>query len=254
MQARIVGAARGAHWLAEGWRLFRAAPFVWLLLVFGYFVATQLVALVPVIGSALAAIAIPGLTLGFMAVARAAEHGAVDARLLFEGFRHDARRQLALGVVYMGCCLLVVGAVVLADADGVLRAVFGGEREADSLEPGELLAPLAAFIVVYTPTMMLFWFSPPLCAWHSVGVAKALFFSFFGCLLNWRALLAYGGVIAAVMLIVNAVALALLRLGAGASRAQLFTFVLTSLLLLLPTLFASFYASYRDVFGYHSAE
>src|SRR5919204_5843418 len=29
MQARIVEATRGARWLADGWRLFRAAPLGW---------------------------------------------------------------------------------------------------------------------------------------------------------------------------------------------------------------------------------
>ena len=252
MQARVVATARGAHWLAEGWRLFRAAPAVWLLLAFGYFVLTQIVALIPVVGSAAAAIVIPGFTLGFMAVARAATRGVVDASLLFEGFRHDARRQLTLGVVYMACGLLLFAAVFGADAEGALRAVFAGERDARSLEPAELLLPAAAFALVYVPTTMMFWFAPPLCAWHSLGVAKALFFSFFACLLNWRALLAYGAGVAAAMLVVNGLALIVVRLGAALSAQQLFAFALASLLLFLPVLFASFYASYRDVFGYDS--
>ena len=42
MQARIVAAYRGARWLGEGWRLFRAAPLGWLTLVFAYWLLTTI--------------------------------------------------------------------------------------------------------------------------------------------------------------------------------------------------------------------
>src|SRR5258708_37783778 len=35
VQARIVEAGRGARWLADGWRLVRAAPGGWLAAIFG---------------------------------------------------------------------------------------------------------------------------------------------------------------------------------------------------------------------------
>jgi len=255
MQARIVASARGAHWLLEGWTLFRAAPLGWLMLVFAYLVLTQFLALIPVLGSALAAVLIPGLTLGFMAVARAASRGgAVDGRLLFEAFRHDARRQVVLGFIYMACAFAVVSLGFVVDGDGALRGVVAGERKPDELTGWELFGPIAAAALAYAPVMMMFWFAPALCAWHSIGVAKALFFSFFACLLNWRAFVAYGAVAAGAMLAVNALLTAALTLAGGVSRQQLFSFVMLSLLLLMPPLFASFYASYRDVFGYHPAE
>jgi uncharacterized membrane protein len=45
---------------------------------------------------------------------------------------------------------------------------------------------------------------------------------------------------------------ALAFLGEG-NRVAAATFVLPLMILLLPTLFASFYVSYRDVFGYDAA-
>jgi hypothetical protein len=94
---------------------------------------------------------------------------------------------------------------------------------------------------------MLFWFAPQLAAWHGVGAAKALFFSFVACLMNWRALLVYG--------LATALVTAILAAGALMAAALLSAKVVPSVLvlplaiLLLPTLFASFYASYRDVFA-----
>jgi hypothetical protein len=99
--------------------------------------------------------------------------------------------------------------------------------------------------------MLAFWFAPPLVAWHSAGPLKALFFSFFACLMNWRALLAYGALVALATVAAPLVLLNALLLASG-EGAKLAAPLLSALLVVvLPILFASFYASYRDVFGYH---
>lgn len=251
MQARIVPAARGAHWLAEGWRCFRAAPLGWLTLVFAYLLLTQLMALVPLVGSAAAAVLVPAFTVGLMAAARATSAGAkLELGMLFEGFRHGVRGQLFLGAVYLACILLVFALTAMADPEGAMRTVLSGNRPAEELEPADVLGPLMAFALAYAPVMMMFWFAPPLSAWHGAGAAKALFFSFFGFLINWRAFLAYGVVAAALMLALPFVVISAVMLAAGgAHKLQASSLMIPLLLVMLPTLFASFYASYRDVFG-----
>jgi hypothetical protein len=97
------------------------------------------------------------------------------------------------------------------------------------------------------PVLMMFWFAPPLAAWHATAPAKALFFSFFACLMNWRAFLAYGAVTLAVALLLPFAVLSVVALASLQVAALSLVFPL--LLVLLPTLFASFYASYRDVFA-----
>ena len=78
----------------------------------------------------------------------------------------------------------------------------------------------------------------------------ALFFSLFACLMNWRAFIAYGMATAAVTLVIPFVALGALLLASGGElKLPAMALVFPLLLVLLPTLFASFYASYRDVFG-----
>ena len=248
MQARIVQTARGAQWLLEGWRLFRAAPLGWLAMVFAYWLLMTLVSVVPLVGVAAASIMVPAFSVGFMAAARAAAHkGPVELVLLFEGFRNHLRSQLTLGVGYFACLALVLAATALADGGALAGWMLSARRpDEEVLHSDAFLAALGAAAALYTPVLMMFWFAPPLAAWHGTAPAKALFFSFFACLMNWRAFLAYGAVTAVVALalplaVVSVVALASLGLPA-------MSLVFPLLIVLLPTLFASFYASYRDVF------
>jgi hypothetical protein len=97
---------------------------------------------------------------------------------------------------------------------------------------------------------MLYWFAPLLVAWHGFGPVKALFYSFFTCLINWRAFLAYGAVTALVTIVFPFLALSLLMVFVpGEHQVAATSLVFPLLVILLPTLFASFYASYRDAFG-----
>ncbi len=251
MQARIVAAPQGARWLGEGWQLFRIAPLPWLALACVYLLGTNVLALVPVVGFVAALMLVPALTVGMMGAARAASHGAPpNVRMLAEGFRSDARAQLVLGAVYFACSMLVFGAAALADPEGKLRAALGGRTNPAELALGDLLLPSAVFALSYVPVLMMFWFAPALAAWHSTGALKALFFSFIACLMNWRAFLAYGAAVVLMMLVVPLTMLFALRALVGADLGvAVASLVFPLLLLMLPTLFASFYVSYRDVFG-----
>jgi hypothetical protein len=250
MRARIVPAARGARWLGEGWQMFRVAPFGWLLLVLAYLIGTQVVALLPVVGVVIALVAVPGLTVGMMGAARAASRGgALRIGMLFEGFRIGLRGQLALGAVYLGCSILVFAGMSLADEGGALRGALAGRAAAEPPEDGDWARAGVVFALLYVPVMMMFWFAPVLAAWHDAGAAKALFYSFFACLLNWRAFLAYGAVTALAMVAFPLAAVSAILLLSGGAKVKLISLVLPLVILLLPTLFASFYASYRDVFG-----
>jgi hypothetical protein len=250
VRAHIVPAARGARWLGEGWQMFRAAPLGWLSVVFVYLFGTQAMALVPGVGLAVALVAVPGLSVGLMAAARASSRGgAVQVALLLEGFRNGAPAQLVLGAVYLACSVLIFAALALVDEAGALRAVLAGSRAAEPAEAGDVALAGAAAAALYVPVAMLFWFAPVLAAWHSVGPGKALFFSFVACLLNWRAFLAYAALAALLMLAAPLAALALPAALLGTESAKLAPLLVPLLLVLMPTLFASFYASYCDVFG-----
>jgi hypothetical protein len=252
VQARIVAAGRGARWLGEGWQLFRAAPLGWLALVFAYWLLMTVVSLLPYAGIAAAAVLVPALSVGFMAAARAAERGGrLELVLLFDGLRRGPRPQLLLGVAYLVCLGAVLAATALADGGALARWMVTGARPDDEvLQSGDFLVALVMAALSYAPVMMMFWFAPVLAAWHSTAPAKALFFSAAACLMNWRAFLAYGAVAALVTLVFPfAVLSGLVLVSGGALRVSAMSLVVPLLILLLPTLFASFYVSYRDVFG-----
>ena len=250
--ARIVPGSRGARWLVEGWRLFRAAPLSWIALAFSYWLLMNLVLLVPVVGIVAAPVLVPPFSVGFMAASRAAARGGpVGLEHLFSGFRERLRGQLVLGLAFLACLALLLGATTLFDrgelAHSMLVGPPGGHAGQD--DSGTLAAMLVA-IGLYIPVMMMYWFAPVLVAWHGIGAAKALFFSFMACVLNWRAFFAYGAVTILMTVVAPSLAIsAVLVAVGGAQAARLEAFVYALFLVMLPTLVASFYVSYRDIFG-----
>ena len=252
MKTRVVSFARGTGWLLRGWRLFKVSPPMWLGLVFAYWGVMTVVSFFPLLGIAAATILIPGFSVGFMAASRDCERGAdLQLRVLFEGFRGRWPVQVALGVVYLLLLAGVIAGTTFADGGALARWMITGRRPEDQmLQSDEFFSALMLAAVLYLPVMMLYWFAPVLGAWHSMGAGQALFYSFFATLLNWRGFLGYALATALVTMVIPFLVFgALLLFSGGQLRFASMALVFPMLIVLLPTLFASFYASYRDVFG-----
>ena len=256
IQARVLPAFRGWKWLIEGFALFRAAPFAWFLVVFAYWVAMTSVGLVKYVGVVAASVLVPALSVGFMAASRAAAQAApVRISCLAAGLRQNVGAQLALGAIYFIALAALLGATVLVDDGMLARWMVYGERPApEALVSDGFIAALVVAATLYAPVMMAYWFAPVLVAWHGQPATKALFFSFFASLINWRAFLVYGAGAALVLFVLpSAILLGAMLATGGEGRAMLLGVLFPFLLMLLPTLFASFYASYRDVFDVREA-
>ncbi len=256
MQARLIPSSRGWRWLPEGWRLFRAAPVKWLVLVFAYWMLMTTVSIVPFVGVVAVLVLVPGCSIAFMAGSRAAERGEpLEVSLIVSGFRDNLRGELVLGAVYFASMLLLLLASTIADDGALARWMVTGARpDADVVQSDGFLGALIIAAGFYMPVMMSFWFAPTLVAWHRMPAGKALFYSLFACLMNWRAFLAYGVASALVLFVLPFAALFVLMLVSGGAvrpgaMALLFPFVLS----MMPMLFASFYASYRDIFAEEGA-
>ena len=248
MNARVVPSVRGAQWLAEGWRLFRAAPLGWLVMVFAYLMGTMLLSLVPLAGPVLVALAVPALSVGFMAASRAASRRQpVELAMLIAGFRERRTAQFVLGVVYvLGFFGAIVGSSV-ADDGALMRLLLApvGASPGDDPLPGMLAAA-----ALYAPTMALLWFAPVLVAWHGFSPVRALFYSAMACWRNLGAFVVYGVALGLLLFAILGSAVLLATLGpAGAPAAAARSLVFPLALVVMPALFASYYASYRDVFG-----
>ncbi len=252
MNARIVLPARGLAWLAEGWRMFRAAPFGWLVLVFAYLMGTMLLSAVRIVGPLAVAVLVPALSVGFMAASRAAwRRQPVELVMLAAGLRERLPAQLVLGAVYVVGFFGAIYGSALAEGGALVLVLLGSAPAATEPGPdGAMAAGMLLSVLLYLPTMMLLWFAPLLVSWHGVAPAKALFYSAVAFWLNLRAFLVYAlGLAAAMFVIVGALTLLVALLPARASAAGVQSALLPLALVLLPTLFASYYASYRDVFG-----
>jgi hypothetical protein len=252
VNARRVSAARGARWLADGWRMFRVAPLGWFALVFGYWLAMTILSLVPVAGIGAASVLVPAFSVGFMAASRAAARGQpVELAMLAAGFRERLPAQLVLGGVYLASLALVIGGSALVDDGTLARWLLTGRGpEEEDAADADFFGALAVAAALYAPVMAMYWFAPVLVAWHAMPPVQALFYSFFATLVNWRAFLAYGAAVAVVMFVLPTLLLLAIALASGgALRLAPMALLLPLALVMLPTLFASFYASYRDVFG-----
>jgi hypothetical protein len=250
MQTLILPARRGWRWLADGFALFKRNPPMLGMLVILYWLLLAFLGSLPLVGQALASVAMPALSVGVMGVCRALDRGeTVDPLALFAGFRQRPRPLLLLGTIYLGATLAVLAVTALADSGILLRLMLGGGVQRAELDAPEVTAAAEIGLILITPVLMAFWFSPLLVAWQDFPPAKALFFSFFACWRNWRAFLAYGAAMLfwgiALPGILFGVIAALMPPGMNAlvllvSAPFLFIF--------LPTVFASFYVTYRDIF------
>lgn len=252
MKAEVVSFARGVRWLGEGWRLYRGAPLTWLMLVFLYWILMTAVSSVPAVGVAIAVMLIPAFSVGFMAASRSCAAGRLLGMAdLFAGFRGNLPAQLALGAVYFALLAAVLWATTLADGGALARWMSTGVRpDEQTLMSDGFLAALALAAACYAPVMMLYWFAPVLSAWHGTSVAKSLFFSLAACLMNWRALTGYGVAAALVTIVIPFLVLSVLLIASGGRlQAGVMGVMLPLLLALMPMLYASFFASYRDIFA-----
>lgn len=251
MQALTLPTKRGWRWLADGFRIFRKSPLLLGVIVVGYWILMAVVNAIPLLGPIAATLCIPAFSVSLMNVCRDVEHERPIAPLhLFSGFRRNLRPLLALGALYLGGVLAILGVSALADGGALMQMMISGKPPGEELlAGGSFLVATQIALLLLTPLMMAYWYAPVLAAWHDLPVGKALFFSFIACLRNWRAIFAY-----AVALMVFGALLPGLALGLLASlmpqSASFFTalFFMPLLLVLAPTLFASFYVSYRDVF------
>jgi hypothetical protein len=254
MRTQVVAAGRGARWLGEGWRLFRAAPFAWLTAAFVFYMVLVMASKVPAVGASLFSLLVPALWMAFMAVARGAASGRRESpAAFFSGLAGNAVALGALGVVYLAGNVLAIAATI-PFTDGHLASwVFrGAAPEREVIASGEFLSELALSLAFYSPVLLAFFYAPMLAAWHRFGAMKALFFSLAACLINWRPFLAYGVVVAAalgVLVVLASVVVGLLAPGGRAGLNAALIVLVPMFAVFFCTLAASAYASYRDIFA-----
>lgn len=245
MDARRLPARRGVIWLLAGFALFRRHPPLMTALTFGYLLTVIMVNLIPKIGPFLLPLLLPTLTVLLANGCRAIERGQpFTSEILAAGISKQQAGLARLGGLHLvGSSLLVLGGLALGEPINI----SDGMSPEESLE---LVADLGVILVLASPLLMAFWFAPLLTAWDGVGAGKSLFFSFIASWRNWRAFTMY----ALALIVVGAVLPGLILIIAGQISQALLGVLSVALRMLLvfvlaPTMVATVYLSYRDVFA-----
>ncbi len=246
---RVVPAKNGWSWLVSGFALFRKSPPMWLFLVFTYWIAAALLGQIGYLGPAASTVLLPAFSVSFMVMCAVIERGGMlRPALLFAGFRSGPATLVALGVLYLLSIIMVLGVASFEDAGALMKWVLSGQEPSiEAFRDGSVSRAMLVATLAATPVLMAFWFAPVLAAWNRIGAVQSLFYSFFAVLRNWRAFVVYGAALALAGAIL-VVALAIAAFWVPGEVQVLRSLALILILVSLPTVFASFYASYRDIF------
>lgn len=246
MDARRLPARHGVLWLLGGFALFRRHPPIMTALTFGYLLTVLVVNLVPAIGPLILPLLLPTLTVMLANGCRAVERRqAFGLETLAFGISDQRLGLLRLGILHLvGSSLLVLLAGMALGEPINLRDGMNAE------EAAAFLKDMGVIVVLASPLLMAFWFAPLLAGWDGLGAGKSLFFSFVASWRNWRSFAMYGLALA----LVGAVLPGLILIVAGAISQSLLGVLSVALRMLLifvlaPTMVASVYLSYRDVFA-----
>ena len=235
LQARQVTPRRGLDWLVEGFALFRRNPLIWIVLVSAYLLIGMVISMIPVLGPIVLNLLAPVFVAGFMIGCRALDQGEeLEVGHLFGGYGPNAAQLVTNGGIYLAGSIIIVGIKFAGTDHAALEAVVSGKR----MSPEETQAVLGdSFfmssllgLLLLVPLIMTYWFSPVLSAFHGLPGFTAMKQSFFACLLNIAPFLVYG-VVSMALLVVAAIPFGL------------------GLLIMIPTMIASLYVSYKDVFA-----
>lgn len=233
MEVRQVDAKQGWQWIVTGFYIFRQIPLVWILLCTTLLLIAVTLSLIPMAGQFIFTLLSPVFLAGLMIGCRALEQGEkLEIAHLLAGFRNTPGPLITIGGIYLVGQVLILGLFMLVGGDVLMDLLIDGKRvdenELKSVS-GNMLSASLVGLTLSVPLMMATWFAPLLVIFNGMGAVDAMRLSFVACLKNIIAFQIYGITLVALVI------LATMPYGLG-------------LFILIPTLFGSIYASYRDIF------
>lgn len=233
IEARQVRGKQGLQWILSGFYLFRLAPFVWMLLCFTLILIAATLELIPLLGKFIFTLISPVFMAGIMAGCRSLEQGdQLELGYLFLGFKRNTAQLITVGGFYLIGQILIIGVFMMLGGSALVDMMLYGKRFDEQelmIVADNILSASIAGLLLTIPLMMAIWFAPLLVIFENMPPMFAIRKSFFACLKNIIPLQIY-----ALVLIILGV-LAMMPYGLG-------------LLIWIPTVFASIYVSYQDIF------
>jgi len=235
-----VAAGRGVDWWKEGWRLFMAAPLIWIVITVLFVVIMFCLALIPFIGQIASTLLYPVMGAGVLIGSRALDRGGqLTVGHLFSCFNDKAVPLIIVALLYFGGWLVIwmIAAAIMVGIAGF--STLSSLMSADPLEAGVAMLSgigLAAMLVLLlmallgVPLIMAHWFAPALVVFRGDQPIAALKSSFTASLRNIPPFLVYSllGLLFAIV--------ATIPLGLGG-------------IVLAPVYAATLWPSYKDIFG-----
>ncbi len=231
-QPRHVSPAESLVWLKAGWSYFMQSPGVWIAIAVIFIVMLFVLGLVPLLGWAVVLIGFPVMVAGMVLGCHAlAQNQPLRVDHLAAGLKVHAGNLALVGVFYL------LGGLVA----GFVSVVVGG----GALLTGYILGALAGlglglvsgvvlgsvvFSVLWVLLITALWFAAPLVVLRDTPPLDAMKLSLTACFNNFGAFVVLG------VLIYVLIWVAMLPAGLG-------------VLVLIPVLAGTLYASFQDVFG-----
>ena len=238
---RLLAAGEGAAWWGESWRIFCAAPGVWLGIFVVFVVLSIALVLIPIVGSLVGTVLTPVFAGGVMLGCHALAHGRpLTVGHLFEGFQRGRFGPLlTLGLLWLALmfvlAIVMVTVIFLAlGASGLAALMNFGTSPIDydvliSAGASIFVVGMVALVVALLFAMAS-WFAPALVVLNAEPPIAALQKSFAASWKNFAAFLLYGVIYLGLAIV------ATIPMGLG-------WFVLG------PMLVGSCYAGWRTIFG-----
>ncbi|QRF59377.1 BPSS1780 family membrane protein [Variovorax paradoxus] len=273
MKLHLVPAKTGAQWVRLGLKTFWRQPLAFVSLFFLLMALISTLSVVPLLGSVLAPVLLPFMTLGLMVATsvaytdeQAGNDGLAGTRRptgsamfveVFAALRAEWRPLVVLGLISAVYFVLAVLATALVDGGQLARAYLLDEAlSPEVLASSEFQVARMVHLCLNLPLSLAMWHAPALVHWHRVEPVKSIFFSIVALFRNFGAYALFGiawfgvfllagiavGLIATVLVGVGAV-------GAGSGATAIGTVLIVGTALVLAAMsLASTWFTFRDSF------
>jgi len=271
MKLHIVPARTGAEWVRLGLKTFWRQPLAFISLFFLLMALISTVSLLPLVGSVLAPILLPFMTLGLMVATSVAytdnAEGAGIAghaqrptgSALFVAVAGALRTEwsslVKLGVISAAYFVVAVLLTSFIDGGQLARAYLLDDMpSAETIASSDFQVARMFLMCLNLPLSLAMWHAPALVHWHGVEPVKSIFFSVVALFRNFGAyalfVLAWFGVFLLAGIGMGLIATVLIGVGAAAGGAALIGNVLIvgSALVLAAMSLSSTWFTFRDSF------
>ncbi|RZL64875.1 MAG: hypothetical protein EOP81_06765 [Variovorax sp.] len=227
MKLHIVPARNGVEWVRLGLRAFWRQPLAFVSLFFLFMALISIASQLPLVGSIVAPILLPFMTLALMvatSVAHANETGKPTAPAMFiaamEAVRAQRRPLIVLGVISAVYFVAAVALSALVDGGVLAGAYLLDETVTPEVMAGsEFQTARLLVMCLNLPLSLAMWHAPALIHWHGVEPVKSLFFSVVALFRNFTAYamfcITWFGVFMIAGILLGLVATLLVAMGAG---------------------------------------